>query len=208
MCSPYTDLELVSQGDRYENIRKAIALLPQHGVQVRLALECCVLLLRNRVETDLIAQRLGIWRHISGLPAWPAVGYFMLRSVHSVHWAQVARYARLYESTPAYITEQPNFLNTAIAANTKLPPDQLLSALKSVEACLPLQHVSPWPINNAKEPTSSKDAVHSVCRMIHADCMMLLPAGSTRQGRKWPTQRPPTHRSRCRLLRRYSSGHK
>lgn len=70
-----------NMGDRYENIRKAIALLPQHGVQV-------------------------------------------------------ARYARLYESTPAYVTEQPNFLNTAIAANTKLPPDQLLSALKAVEAAL------------------------------------------------------------------------
>lgn len=43
------------------------------------------------------------------------------------------RHARLYESAPAYISEQPQFLNTAIAAKTRLPPDQLLSALKAVE---------------------------------------------------------------------------
>lgn len=83
-------------GHRYENIRAAIKLLPQHGIHVE-------------------------------------------------------RYARLYESSPAYLTDQPNFLNTAIAARTQLPPDQLLSALKNVEAALgrdeSLERNGPRPID-------------------------------------------------------------
>lgn len=59
--------------------------------------------------------------------------------------AQVVRHARLYESAPAYVTDQPQFLNTAIAAKTRLPPDQLLSALKAVEVVhesLSIKHCS------------------------------------------------------------------
>jgi len=52
------------------------------------------------------------------------------------HGIEVVRHARLYESAPAYVTDQPQFLNTAIAAKTRLPPDQLLSALKAVEDAL------------------------------------------------------------------------
>lgn len=46
---------------------------------------------------------------------------------------QVVRRARLYETAPAHVENQPKFLNTAVAARTSLPPDQLLSALKTVE---------------------------------------------------------------------------
>lgn len=46
---------------------------------------------------------------------------------------QVVRRARLYETAPAHVANQPRFLNTAIAARTSLPPDQLLAALKAVE---------------------------------------------------------------------------
>lgn len=46
---------------------------------------------------------------------------------------QVVRRARLYETAPAHVENQPKFLNTAVAARTTLPPDQLLSALKAVE---------------------------------------------------------------------------
>ena len=49
---------------------------------------------------------------------------------------QVVRRARLYETAPAHVENQPKFLNTAIAARTSLPPDQLLAALKTVEVSL------------------------------------------------------------------------
>lgn len=46
---------------------------------------------------------------------------------------QVVRQSRLYESAPAYVTDQPVFLNAALAVRTALPPRQLLAALKHVE---------------------------------------------------------------------------
>lgn len=73
--------------------------------------------------------------------------------------AQVVRHARLYESAPAYITDQPQFLNTAIAAKTRLPPDQLLSALKAVEV--------------AHKPLSII-ALFSLCRVV---CSIRLSPG-------------------------------
>ncbi len=47
---------------------------------------------------------------------------------------QVIRHACLYESTPAYVTDQPVFLNSAVAARTKLDPHALLSTLKQIES--------------------------------------------------------------------------
>ncbi|DBA85065.1 TPA: hypothetical protein ACH3X2_005790 [Trebouxia sp. C0005] len=47
---------------------------------------------------------------------------------------QVVRQSRLYESAPAYVTDQPTFVNGAIAALTPLQPLELLDALKTVEA--------------------------------------------------------------------------
>ena len=41
--------------------------------------------------------------------------------------------SRLYESAPAYVTEQPAFLNAALLALTPLAPLELLAALKAVE---------------------------------------------------------------------------
>ena len=46
---------------------------------------------------------------------------------------QVMRQSRLYESAPAYVTDQPVFLNAALAVRTALSPRQLLAALKHVE---------------------------------------------------------------------------
>lgn len=46
---------------------------------------------------------------------------------------QVLRQSRLYESAPAYVTDQPRFVNGALAALTSLQPLELLDALKSVE---------------------------------------------------------------------------
>lgn len=46
---------------------------------------------------------------------------------------QVLRYSRLYESEAAYVTDQPAFLNAALAVQTRLDPEQLLRALKEVE---------------------------------------------------------------------------
>jgi hypothetical protein len=47
---------------------------------------------------------------------------------------QVIRHACLYESAPAYVTDQPVFLNSAVAARTKLDPHALLSTLKQIES--------------------------------------------------------------------------
>ena len=54
---------------------------------------------------------------------------------------QILRYSRLYESAAAYVTDQPAFLNAAVAVQTQLDPHLLLKSLKDVEviACLPLR---------------------------------------------------------------------
>jgi 2-amino-4-hydroxy-6-hydroxymethyldihydropteridine diphosphokinase/dihydropteroate synthase len=46
---------------------------------------------------------------------------------------QLLRLSLLYESAPAYVTEQPAFLNAALLARTDLPPLQLLYNLKQME---------------------------------------------------------------------------
>lgn len=46
---------------------------------------------------------------------------------------QITRHACLYETEPAYVTDQPLFLNSAIRATTKLAPHELLSVLKKIE---------------------------------------------------------------------------
>ena len=46
---------------------------------------------------------------------------------------QVVRQSRLYESAPAYVTDQPRFVNGALAGLTLLQPLELLDALKAVE---------------------------------------------------------------------------
>ena len=43
--------------------------------------------------------------------------------------------SRLYESAPAYVTDQPAFLNAAALVDTQLKPLELLQALKQVEVC-------------------------------------------------------------------------
>ena len=49
---------------------------------------------------------------------------------------QVRRLSRLYESAPAYVTDQPPFLNAAALVDTSLPPLALLRRLKEVEVRL------------------------------------------------------------------------
>lgn len=46
---------------------------------------------------------------------------------------EIKRHACLYETEPAYVTDQPLFLNSAIRASTKLGPHELLSVLKKIE---------------------------------------------------------------------------
>ncbi|KAJ4831512.1 hypothetical protein Tsubulata_004745 [Turnera subulata] len=45
----------------------------------------------------------------------------------------ITRHACLYETAPAYVTDQPHFLNSAVRAVTKLGPHELLRVLKSIE---------------------------------------------------------------------------
>ncbi|KAH9315109.1 hypothetical protein KI387_023736, partial [Taxus chinensis] len=46
---------------------------------------------------------------------------------------EVRAHAQLYETTPAYVTNQPFFLNFVVREITKLGPHALLSALKEIE---------------------------------------------------------------------------
>ena len=48
----------------------------------------------------------------------------------------VTRHSCLYESAPAYVTNQPPFLNAAVEARTFLPPSSLLKTLKAIESDL------------------------------------------------------------------------
>ncbi|CAK7326224.1 unnamed protein product [Dovyalis caffra] len=45
----------------------------------------------------------------------------------------ITRHACLYETAPAYVTDQPQFLNSAVRAVTKLGPHELLGVLKKIE---------------------------------------------------------------------------
>ncbi|WRX16407.1 Pterin-binding domain - like 1 [Theobroma cacao] len=46
---------------------------------------------------------------------------------------KITRHACLYETAPAYVTDQPRFLNSAVRAVTKLGPHELLGVLKKIE---------------------------------------------------------------------------
>ena len=45
----------------------------------------------------------------------------------------ITRHACLYETAPAYVTDQPRFIYSAVRAVTKLGPHELLSTLKRIE---------------------------------------------------------------------------
>ncbi|KAF0908079.1 hypothetical protein E2562_022926 [Oryza meyeriana var. granulata] len=45
----------------------------------------------------------------------------------------ITRHACLYETAPAYVTDQPRFLNSAVRGTTKLEPHELLNRLKEIE---------------------------------------------------------------------------
>ena len=47
--------------------------------------------------------------------------------------AQVDRLSSVYETEPAYVTDQPRFLNMAVRGVTALKPDELLALLKRIE---------------------------------------------------------------------------
>ena len=46
---------------------------------------------------------------------------------------KITRHACLYETAPAYVTDQPRFLNSAIRGTTKMGPHDLLKKLKEIE---------------------------------------------------------------------------
>lgn len=48
----------------------------------------------------------------------------------------VISHASLYESAPAYVLDQPKFLNSAVRASTRLDPNALLGVLKGIERSL------------------------------------------------------------------------
>ena len=54
----------------------------------------------------------------------------------------MVRQSRLYESAPAYVLDQPQFLNGALAVRTGLAPAQLLAAVKRIEVQIPCFNIS------------------------------------------------------------------
>ncbi|KAL5701165.1 hypothetical protein ACHQM5_026532 [Ranunculus cassubicifolius] len=53
-----------------------------------------------------------------------------LMKMSGVH---ISRHGCLYETEPAYVTDQPLFLNSAVRGTTKLGPHELLSVVKKIE---------------------------------------------------------------------------
>lgn len=48
----------------------------------------------------------------------------------------ISKRSAVYETAPKYVTDQPAFLNMAVAGSTELAPHDLLAALKEIEAAL------------------------------------------------------------------------
>ena len=53
-----------------------------------------------------------------------------------LNFTQVSQLSRLYESAPAYVTDQPSFLNAAALIESSLEPLALLAQIKSIESNL------------------------------------------------------------------------
>lgn len=53
---------------------------------------------------------------------------------------EIRAVSRLYETAPAYVLDQPNFLNIALKGETGLTPSQLLTFLKETEVNLGRQN--------------------------------------------------------------------
>lgn len=51
-------------------------------------------------------------------------------------FVSVSKRSAVYETAPKYVTDQPAFLNMAVAGATDLAPHDLLAALKDIEASL------------------------------------------------------------------------
>ncbi|GAX75546.1 hypothetical protein CEUSTIGMA_g2989.t1 [Chlamydomonas eustigma] len=63
-----------------------------------------------------------------GLNLWHAVKELKARGIN------VLRHSSLYETTAAYVENQPSYLNAAVLATTALEPSKLLSVLKHIES--------------------------------------------------------------------------
>lgn len=98
---------------------------------------------------------------------------------------QVTHLSLLYESAPAYIEDQPRFLNAAFAARTELSPRELLKELKAVEVPFSLSYERP-----KHHPTSLNSTLlslpppslpifttlyHPVPQNSHPECMLQQP---------------------------------
>jgi 2-amino-4-hydroxy-6-hydroxymethyldihydropteridine diphosphokinase len=56
----------------------------------------------------------------------------------------VERLSSLYETAPVGVTDQPDFLNAAVAVRTSLPPEELLAVLLATEAGLGRTRNARW----------------------------------------------------------------
>jgi hypothetical protein len=72
---------------------------------------------------------------------------------------RVVRHSCLYHTAPAYVTDQPRFLNAAVLAHTRLPPASLLDSLKRIEQQLGRDLAGPVSTNPERaqaEPTAAR----------------------------------------------------
>ena len=108
------------QGDRLGNILAALAALKRLDIQVRHGDAS------GGAPPPAPPSRPPT-RPPTHLPARPSAPFC------TMPWLQVAQISRLYESAPAYVTDQPAFLNAAALVETRLDPLPLLQQLKGVE---------------------------------------------------------------------------
>ena len=69
---------------------------------------------------------------------------------------QVVRQSRLFETAPELVTDQPAFVNAAIAVKTDQTPEQLLSSLKAIEVRVAVQ-VLRWLDTGGSSPLCAQE---------------------------------------------------
>lgn len=91
---------------------------------------------------------------------------------------QILRYSRLYESAAAYVTDQPAFLNAAVAIQTDLEQEALLRTLKEVEVTVILLDQC------CKQETAKPYLQANIWDYEHIGCLQAA-AGRDFQGKRW-----------------------
>ncbi|XP_052185829.1 folate synthesis bifunctional protein, mitochondrial-like isoform X2 [Diospyros lotus] len=105
------------------------------GVASRKSVRACLSLFHSSSDTSVEV-------HLQEQEVAIALGSNVGDRLHNFHEAlrlmkqsgiKITRHACLYETEPAYVIDQPHFLNSAIRGATRLGPHELLGVLKKIE---------------------------------------------------------------------------